>query len=298
MPFLVADRMPLKVAGLWPHWFDHLAAAYGVSVSLTVMFLPSLRVSSVLEAKSFAPATVKFYCEYVQMGCAVLSFGYLLVLWVMESHGKTIFLTSLYHVIWTYLRPLYTLLFLLYWLKRLPRFGLLQALVCGTCFFYFLIFCPLTETKMTFIGGSRFDYDGPEQRTPLAPASHKLEALCFYLSMILFFTHGLLGAQWCRSQSFQRGMACLAVLIFSVAALCEVDRMSPLAWLEELSRLKHHWGYLFGFIMLHYGLGYGSILLINGMILNTSVVDVRPFTIVLEADKAKSISEIGLDSLC
>jgi hypothetical protein len=277
LPFLIADRVPFSFTGLWPQVFDNGFAVASVVLAWATACMSPLRITLDHELcrKSTRSPDLFFYCERLQQLCAALSFLYLLVCfqWTMFGHKQV--LDIIYHLIWSLLRPAYVLLYFVYYLKRLPNLACLQSFISGVGFFYFVLFSPLTETKMTYHGGTRFiDEDYHELAyTPLGQASHRIEALGFYVSMILFYVHGICSGSWAHaSEKLPGRFALFGSLAFVIVFLAEYTHLDPLPWFDAI---KDHNFYI-GFVLLHYGLGYGSILIINMALFETQLAHTVP----------------------
>lgn len=176
----------------------------------------------------------------------------------------------LYHIIWSFIRPCSALLFLVYWLMHLPFLRSLQALVCGVGFVHFAFFAPLTETARTYHGGTRFSVGLPVERTHLGLASHRVESLCFCLSIALFFLHGVCSGNWAKAgQALPRALSFLASLLFGLFFVAKLTWMVDMPWVTDL--LHHH--YFWSFVLMHYGLGYFAILFINVGLFESSAWD-------------------------
>jgi hypothetical protein len=216
---------------------------------------------------------LSFYNERLQQLCAALSFLYLMVCFQWTKYGHLQVLDITYHLIWSLLRPAYVLLYFVYYLKRLPRLACLQSFVSGVGFFYFVLFSALTETKMTYHGGTRFLDDDELAYTHLGQASHRIEALGFYVSMILFYVHGICSGSWAHaSEKLPGRLALFGSLAFVIVFLAEYTHLDPLPRFDAIKENN----FFVGFVLLHYGLGYGSIFLINMALFETQLADAVP----------------------
>jgi hypothetical protein len=253
--------------------FDHAFAVTSVALAWVTSLLPPLQIGVQHEprARNAQSKDLCFEFDRLQQFCAALSFFCLVVSFLWRKHGHLQVLDIVYHFIWSLLRPAYVLLYFVYHLKRVPCLPWLQSFVCGVCFFYFLLFSVLTETRLTYHGGTRFNSDEELAWTNLGRASHRVEELCFYISIILFYVHGICGGAWAQgSTRFPSRVAFVGFVFFVLVFLADYARLDRLPWFDAVKKNR------FGFVVLYYGLGYISILLINMSFFETRLADVVP----------------------
>jgi hypothetical protein len=274
LPWLMADHVPFSFLGKWPQMFDHAFAISSMALAWATTLLPPLQIAVQHEPRGSNTHSkgLVFHLERLQQLCAVLSFLYLIVCFLWRKHGHLQVFNIAYHLIWSLLRPAYVLLFFVYHLKRLPRLAWLQSFVCGVGFFYFLFFGVLTETKATYQDRTRFDRDELAY-TDLGRASHRVESLSFYMSIIFFYVHGICGGAWARgSERLPGRVAFFGSVVFVMAFLAQYTHLDPLPWFDAIKTNS----YFMGYVVLYYGLGYGSILLVNMSLFETRLADVVP----------------------
>lgn len=213
------DRMPLFLQRMWPSMYDHSFALFSVMVSLYVLWCPPLRVATVPDPPedSCRPEGFHFHFERLQQMCAALSILYLISLIMDHSGSYPIWRQILYHESWAFLRPCYSALFAIYWLKRLPSAIFPQALICGLGTFYFISFSRLVETPASFRYGTTFEPPGTETVSMLGRSSHHVEGLLFNVSFFVFFLHSTCSGA--LHQQLEKNISAIAAAVFALAFL-------------------------------------------------------------------------------
>jgi hypothetical protein len=270
LPWLLADHVPFPVLGKWPQTFDHAFAVTSTALAWTTSLLPPLKIGLQQEprGKNAHGKDLCFNFERLQQFCAALSFLYFVISFLWRKHGHLQVLDIVYHLIWSLLRPAYVLLFFVYHLKRVPCLAWLQSFACGVCFFYFLLFSALTETRLTYPGGTRFNNDEELAWTKFGRASTRVEELSFYISMMLFYVHGICSGAWAQGgRRFPSRIALFGFVVFVMVFLADYTHLDQLPWFDAIKKNR------FGFVVLYYGLGYLSIVLINTSFFETRLAD-------------------------
>lgn len=237
VPLATPDRIPFSIEpGGCPNVFHHIVGVYALLCALWLLRCRDLRVGTVAERArgdaqdiiaasrlAGSPAPCIVYFEAVTLGCVFFSITYLLAIYFLiwnKANDHTswdAFADGLYHASFSYLRPLYALVYALYYLKRFrssAAMELVQACLCGFGLLYFAILCPMAVTSFTKHGATcehpvepilhhhyanmYEDEDGEYHNmiTPLSKAAHRMESTAFYINMVLFLVHGLCSGSW------------------------------------------------------------------------------------------------------
>jgi len=145
--------------------------------------------------------------DFLAVLAATCSLTYLIVLLPQIREVSTRQVTDIiYHLAWSYLRPVYTLLFTMYLLKAKPETA--HPVYLALCYFgvlYFGFFCPLADTAMSHRYNKFCDADGNlhsfrtlgiYKHNLVGVSFHLCEGVCFILSFVLFCWSGIKVQAW------------------------------------------------------------------------------------------------------
>eukprot|EP00929_Paragymnodinium_shiwhaense_P002388 TRINITY_DN102616_c0_g1_i1.p1 TRINITY_DN102616_c0_g1~~TRINITY_DN102616_c0_g1_i1.p1 ORF type:complete len:455 (-),score=13.13 TRINITY_DN102616_c0_g1_i1:85-1449(-) len=165
--------------------------------------------------------------EWLRIVSAALSMAYLIIVGFLEMPAASV----AYHIIWVYLRPSYVVLFASYWATNsAPNTPQTKAVLCQFACVYFSILCPLADTPMLHTQNSEC-IDGELQNFPrftyhenmAGKAAHRVEALCFYISIALSAVCSLDTGKWRMcGRSVEVLFTCMAACSWSVVVAVRV----------------------------------------------------------------------------
>eukprot|EP00929_Paragymnodinium_shiwhaense_P066811 TRINITY_DN33561_c0_g1_i1.p1 TRINITY_DN33561_c0_g1~~TRINITY_DN33561_c0_g1_i1.p1 ORF type:complete len:539 (-),score=35.62 TRINITY_DN33561_c0_g1_i1:97-1713(-) len=234
LPWVVNDRLPLPMqplgcpSPLYAYWMVYAAVICAACFcqsgdGLTCRLRGRSRLFEVArldvqgqEARgdNDLGAVICIPSEVVAIIAAALSIVYLLcflpphLAWAPEAwKGSSRWIV--YHFAWSYLRPAYTLLFAMYWLKWRPATGHpLYLAMCSFGLLFFGSFCVLADTHASHRGNHFCDEEGElhlvkevtlAKHNHLGMSFHACEAMCFTFSVILYVWNGIDGCAWCST---------------------------------------------------------------------------------------------------
>jgi len=213
LPIVISDRMPFAFQRSCSSPFYLVFVVFTLLVAGLVYRMPDVTISIKRELfRGWKPEclpgrnAIVIPSEILPMTCAILCTVYLTcclqwsqVGFIVQGRGPIS--DAIYHVSWSLIRPFYTLLFGMYWLKNTYGFPSFQAVASGFGFLYFGLLCPLASTGMsapydfTCQGGQVLQ--GPTySQDKSGHAAHHFEGILFNLSMILFVFAGISSNSW------------------------------------------------------------------------------------------------------
>lgn len=211
MPCMTSDREPFA----WQpdgcmNWLDNSSMVFAGICAFCSACCPSIYIERVdmNEAGKIVGGgpvgSVQLPFEAIQVCNALFSVVYLVAVGCDSFLPSSSWLASpVYHISWAMLRRSYVVLFAFYWMKRFPGYvaGVLQAFACGFGAFYFLFWCPLSQTSLSSGHADTCTVFAGSKPTPLGRQFHSMEAAVFILSWVLFYLHGLSSSSSWRSKN-------------------------------------------------------------------------------------------------